>query len=50
MQYNSNGGRCGVCGDDWSDPRPRSNELGGLYGEGFIVQNYTKNSVSGNFN
>lgn len=27
-----NQGRCGECGDEWSLPRPRDNDEGGLYG------------------
>ncbi|XP_014475625.1 PREDICTED: uncharacterized protein LOC106744955 [Dinoponera quadriceps] len=39
-QHIKNGGKCGECGDDWSLPRPRSNENGGRYGTGIIVQKY----------
>ncbi|KAH8248267.1 hypothetical protein KR038_009874 [Drosophila bunnanda] len=35
-----NGGRCGLCGDDWSLAQPRPNELGGKYGSGVIVKSF----------
>ncbi|XP_047369907.1 uncharacterized protein LOC124957160 [Vespa velutina] len=41
-QYEKNDGNCGECGDDWSLPRPRPNENGGIYGTGFIVKKYTE--------
>lgn len=37
-QYEKNYGKCGECGDDWSLPRPRPNENGGIYGTGLIVK------------
>ena len=46
MQYEQNDGKCGVCGDNWADPRPRENEAGGTYGKGVIVANYTMGQVS----
>ena len=27
-QFNSNDGRCGVCGDNYADPRPQTHETG----------------------
>ncbi|XP_042869962.1 uncharacterized protein LOC122251841 [Penaeus japonicus] len=42
IQYGQNGGKCGVCGDDWADPQPRDNEAGGTYGTGLITANFTK--------
>ncbi|XP_014238314.1 uncharacterized protein LOC106660018 [Trichogramma pretiosum] len=39
-QYGYNRGQCGVCGDDFSLPRPRPNENGGKYGRGVIVRRY----------
>ncbi|CAL8124312.1 unnamed protein product [Orchesella dallaii] len=39
--YNQNGGKCGVCGDNWADPPPRSQEDGGKFGKSIIVRNYT---------
>ncbi|XP_068209369.1 uncharacterized protein [Palaemon carinicauda] len=41
----SNGGRCGVCGDDWSLPQPRPHERGGQFGQGVITANYTEGQV-----
>lgn len=35
-----NGGKCGLCGDNFADPAPRANELGGKYGSGVIVKSY----------
>lgn len=47
VQHNSiNKGRCGECGDEWSLPRPRANDEGGLYGTGTIGQTYKTGSVS----
>lgn len=39
-QWYYNYGKCGICGDDYSDKIPRKNELYGLYGEGIIVKKY----------
>merc|ERR1712062_572958 len=33
----SNDNRCGVCGDDYNEARPLSNELGGKYGSSSII-------------
>ncbi|XP_055634927.1 uncharacterized protein LOC129774897 [Toxorhynchites rutilus septentrionalis] len=44
VQWNQNGGRCGHCGDDFAHGMPRNNELGGIYGQGEIVANYTQGS------
>lgn len=35
-----NNGKCGLCGDNFSDRTPRANELGGTYGQGVIVGTY----------
>ncbi|KAI8129805.1 hypothetical protein FF38_04400 [Lucilia cuprina] len=41
VQWHTNDGKCGLCGDNYSDPTPRANELGGKYGgSGVIVQTY----------
>lgn len=40
VQWDSNGGKCGVCGDNYQDPTPRDHELGGMYGQGVIVKTY----------
>lgn len=33
----ANGYKCGVCGDNYADARPRDNELGGTYGKSGII-------------
>lgn len=38
IQYDINGGKCGVCGDPWNGPR--DNEAGGKYANGIIVRKY----------
>lgn len=38
----SNGGKCGVCGDNYADPEPRDHEAGGKYGTGTIVAHYKR--------
>lgn len=45
MQWNTNGGKCGACGDNYADPVPRDNENTGKYGEGKIVAEYEAGSV-----
>ncbi|CAL8131398.1 unnamed protein product [Orchesella dallaii] len=37
-----NGGKCGVCGDNYADPVPREHEAGGKYGLGVVVRRYSK--------
>lgn len=39
VQYEKNGGKCGVCGDPYDGAR--ENEVGGKYANGIIVRNYT---------
>ncbi|KAI8439798.1 hypothetical protein MSG28_013474 [Choristoneura fumiferana] len=39
-QWESNGGKCGICGDAYNIPEPRPNELGGTYGLGVITAEY----------
>lgn len=39
------GGNCGVCGDSYSQPVPRDNEIGGRYYRGIITGRYTSGSV-----
>ena len=41
MQWQNNGGRCGVCGDNWADRQPRAHEAGGRYGQGIVGRRYT---------
>jgi len=45
VQWNHNGGKCGICGDPWNQPQPRSNELGGTYGKGIITRTYKRGQV-----
>lgn len=40
VQYNINGGKCGICGDDYRKPRPRANENHGKLGLGIITRKY----------
>ncbi|XP_055905596.1 uncharacterized protein LOC129941269 [Eupeodes corollae] len=40
VMWGRNGGKCGLCGDDYSKPTPRPNELGGTYGQGIITKRY----------
>ncbi|XP_013109176.2 uncharacterized protein LOC106088287 [Stomoxys calcitrans] len=41
VHHGQNGGKCGLCGDNYADPTPRENELGGKYGgSGVIVQTF----------
>lgn len=45
VQVDQNGGKCGECGDDYAQPRPRPNENGGIYGLGVIVKRYQPGEV-----
>ena len=45
VQWAENGGRCGVCGDNWADPAPRLHEAGGKFGQGIIGRRYTMGQV-----
>lgn len=46
VQWSSrNGGKCGLCGDNYGDATPRSHELGGKFGEGVITKSYKAGSV-----
>jgi hypothetical protein len=40
VQWEQNGGQCGVCGDVWNSTVPRDHELGGRYVSGIIVRRY----------
>lgn len=44
-QWNRNGGKCGPCGDPWDTPQPRSNEGGGKYGLGVIVEEWKAGQI-----
>lgn len=39
------GGNCGVCGDRYTDPTPRANEMGGQWYRGIITGRYSAGSV-----
>uniref|UniRef100_A0A1Q3FMC2 Putative chitin binding domain protein n=1 Tax=Culex tarsalis TaxID=7177 RepID=A0A1Q3FMC2_CULTA len=45
VQWGTNGGKCGPCGDNYADEMPRMNELGGVYGQGEIVKQYRRGAV-----
>lgn len=45
VQHNQNGGKCGVCGDNYADPKPRANENTGTYGRGKIARTYIEGQV-----
>lgn len=45
VQWQRNGGKCGVCGDAWHLPTPRPNEAGGTYGRGIIVRKYKPGQI-----
>ncbi|XP_037799438.1 uncharacterized protein LOC119594474 isoform X2 [Penaeus monodon] len=45
VQHRINGGRCGVCGDDWRLPEPRPHERGGRFGRGVVTANYSEGQV-----
>lgn len=40
VQYDKNGGKCGVCGDNYVDKQPREHENGGKYGNSIISRRY----------
>ncbi|XP_050428452.1 uncharacterized protein LOC126838232 [Adelges cooleyi] len=40
VQWSVNGGKCGVCGDAYNQPKPRLHEAGGEYGRGIISRHY----------
>lgn len=40
-----NHGKCGVCGDNYADPVPRSHESGGAFASGIIVRRYAPGQV-----
>ncbi len=40
MQWEENGGKCGICGEDWS--LPRKYEKGGRLYKGNIMKTYKK--------
>lgn len=46
MQWQQNDGKCGICGDAYNMPSPRSHEAGGEYGRGVITRRYTAGQVN----
>ncbi|XP_068209499.1 uncharacterized protein [Palaemon carinicauda] len=45
VHYQKNGGKCGVCGDNYVDQVPRDHEAGGSYGNGIIARRYVVGQV-----
>ncbi|KAJ3649518.1 hypothetical protein Zmor_021258 [Zophobas morio] len=45
VQWDLNGGLCGLCGDSYSDPHPQANENTGTFGQGRIVRTYQAGST-----
>lgn len=45
MQWEQNGGQCGVCGDAHHVRSPRPHEAGGEYAKGIISHFYTAGQV-----
>lgn len=41
----ANGGKCGICGDNYLASRPREHELRGKYGDGTIIKKYRPGSI-----
>lgn len=48
VQYDLNNGSCGICGDPFNEPQPRTHEGGGMFGRGIIVGEYKAGQVRGN--
>lgn len=46
VHYQKNGGKCGVCGDDYRKREPREHEAGGMYGNGIVTKRYVVGQVS----
>ncbi|RZB41036.1 Chitin bind 3 domain containing protein, partial [Asbolus verrucosus] len=45
VQWGPNKGKCGVCGDNWASPVPRTNENTGTFGNGIVTKTYKSGSV-----
>lgn len=45
VQWETNQGRCGVCGDADNVPKPRPHEAGGQYAKGIISRRYSVGQV-----
>ena len=46
VQYEQNGGKCGVCGDNYALEPPRPHEAGGEFANGVITRRYAPGQVS----
>lgn len=45
MQWDQNGGKCGLCGDPHQVEKPRPHEAGGQYAKGIISRRYSVGQV-----
>ncbi|GIY88166.1 chitin-binding type-4 domain-containing protein [Caerostris extrusa] len=45
IQWQRNGGKCGICGDPYNMPHPRDNEANGKYGQGIISRQYLSGQI-----
>ncbi|CAH1187066.1 unnamed protein product [Phyllotreta striolata] len=45
VQNELNGGKCGVCGDSYTDAHPQENENTGRYGKGIVTHTYQPGEV-----
>ena len=44
-QFQTNGGKCGICGDSYEEPSPQSHETGGKFGNRIISKTYVMGSI-----
>jgi hypothetical protein len=44
-QHGDNGGKCGVCGDNYAEEQPRAHEAGGKFANGAIGSEYISGQV-----
>ncbi|KAM7289975.1 uncharacterized protein ISCGN_030103 [Ixodes scapularis] len=44
-QWQDHGGRCGECGDNFGDPRPRRHETGNMFARNLTVRHYSPGDV-----
>lgn len=45
VHYQQNGGKCGLCGDNWADPQPRAHEANGEFSNGVIGKRYAPGEI-----
>ncbi|XP_037091388.1 uncharacterized protein LOC119111687 [Pollicipes pollicipes] len=45
VQYEQNGGKCGVCGDNYAQSEPRPHEAGGEFAKGVITKRYAPGQI-----